>query len=172
MTTLTICQNCKSSCSESDRFCPSCGHSQKGLVQSPRSARSVQQAEKLDSIRDDRRSLDSHAFPSQVGHTTNLNVAPHQGTATLPNGQTINVHVSSPGATAVESPAEDSTFAILTLIMYFLIFPIGGLMNLVGLIAGPHRGAHALMFFLIGLPTVVVTGGLVALMIAAAVAGA
>ena len=58
----------------------------------------------------------------------------------------------------VNVPQEQSvTFAVVTLLLYIFLYPIGLILNLVGLITGPRRGCFlTLLLLFVILPAVVI----------------
>jgi hypothetical protein len=52
---------------------------------------------------------------------------------------------------------ESPTFAVVTLLLYIFVYPIGLLLNFVGLLTGPRRGCFvSLLLFFVVLPVLVV----------------
>lgn len=60
-------------------------------------------------------------------------------------------------ATVNVTMPESNTFAVVTLIFYLFIYPIGFLLNLVGLLTGPRRGCFlSLLLFFVVLPVALI----------------
>jgi len=61
-------------------------------------------------------------------------------------------------ATAPLAGARGSvTFAVVTLLFYVFVYPVGLILNIVGLLAGPRRGCFfSLLFFFLLLPAIVI----------------
>lgn len=78
------------------------------------------------------------------------------GPTSAPQQQNVNVYVTHPHG--MQAAGESNTFALITLLCYFVFWPLGALLNVVGLITGPKRGCFAAMFFLILLPIVLLIG--------------
>lgn len=82
---------------------------------------------------------------------------------TCPSCGARNTHFNSPeyGSHSIEKPnnhqeqtviindykEESVTFAVVTLLVYIFLFPLGLVLNLVGLLTGPRRGCFGAMFF-------------------------
>lgn len=79
----------------------------------------------------------------------NVNVAPPAYTPHA--NQTVNVYVAQP----MMARGDDTTFAWLTVLAYFLFWPLGALMNFIGLFTGPNRGCFVAMLFVFFFPSVV-----------------
>jgi len=61
-----------------------------------------------------------------------------------------------PQQVVVKMP-ESPTFAIITFVLYLFVFPLGALLNLIGLLTGPKRGCFlAMLLFFIVIPVVVI----------------
>jgi hypothetical membrane protein len=67
---------------------------------------------------------------------------------------------SAPAQNVTVNVADDSPmFAVVTLLFYIFIFPIGLLLNLVGLFTGPRRGCFLTMLILfVVVPAIVIFG--------------
>ena len=66
------------------------------------------------------------------------------------SNQSVSVNVNA---------GESSTFAVITLVCYLFIYPLGFLLNLVGVLTGPRRGCFlSLLIFFVGIPAIVVFG--------------
>ena len=66
-------------------------------------------------------------------------------------------HCGAPAAdvVVVEPPREDPTLAVLALVFYLLLYPVGLILNLVGLFSGQKTGCHfAMLIVFVGLPLV------------------
>ena len=59
-------------------------------------------------------------------------------------GEWLKGRPSQPYHVTVNNPParEDMTLTILTLVFYIFMWPVGFVLNLVGLLAGPKRGCH------------------------------
>ncbi len=67
--------------------------------------------------------------------------------------------------TIIVKRGESVAFAVVTLLFYIFVFPVGLLLNLVGLLTGPRRGCFVVMALLF----IVLPVGLVAIVIAAGI---
>lgn len=69
----------------------------------------------------------------------------------------------APAQQGYAPPPPSSAFAIITLVFYFVLFPVGALLNLIGILTGPRRGCFAAMLFFILLPVVIIVAVIAAL---------
>ena len=58
------------------------------------------------------------------------------------------MHGASPSVTVNVNKEESVAFAVVTLLFYIFLFPVGLLLNLVGLITGPKKGCFGMMILL------------------------
>jgi hypothetical protein len=68
-------------------------------------------------------------------------------------------HCGAPAADVVyvEPTREDPTLAVLSMVFYLLLYPVGLVLNIVGLFSGQKVGCHiALLAVFVGLPLLVV----------------
>jgi hypothetical protein len=68
-------------------------------------------------------------------------------------------HCGAPAADVVyvEPPREDPTLAVLSMVFYLLLYPVGLVLNIVGLFSGQKVGCHvALLIVFVGLPLLLV----------------
>ncbi len=60
-----------------------------------------------------------------------------------------------PNVVIVKVQDDSVLFPVMTLICYFVFFPLGILLNIIGLFTGPKRGCFAIMLFLVLLPALI-----------------
>ena len=164
------CRKCNQSLSQDDRFCAHCGTAQTALTTGNNQYRTGELlSEKQEEMNQVRHRVASQmaneiaekmpASPSAgAPQSTMVNVSTPQAVPMQTPAQTINFNMAQPSPvyqpTYYPPQKPSATFVILTFVMYIVLFPLGAIMNWVGLLCGPHRGWHAAMLFFIQLPSV------------------
>ena len=162
------CQNCGFQVGKLDRFCKNCGSATGKTHQVIVPQHGEQTIAANPGIPDTSENQGGLVHQGPVT-SNNINVtAPtdaqnQQPVTPPPQSQTMNINITSPNAPAAAyyqpaygaPPKGSVTFAVITLVLYFLVWPVGAILNLIGLISGPRRGCFAAMFFLIFIPSMI-----------------
>ncbi len=170
------CVKCNVFVAQNDQFCATCGTAQKAVSshkEAPRTAELVTNRQQdMEQVRNRMATQMANEIadrmpgqmpaqtPQHTPQSTLVNVStPHQVPMQTPN-QTINFNMAQPAPVyqpvyyPQPNPTPSSTFVVMTFVMYFILFPVGVVMNWIGLLCGPYRGWHAVMFFFIQVPSV------------------
>jgi hypothetical protein len=165
---LMSCPECDARISDKARFCPKCGFPvAEAFVTCPECNKRVPRENDncpecgcpLDHARAGARSADDSDLPARRSTRSDaaggpksreVVVVPQAAPPVLP--AYTPPPVTQVNVTQSIQQKESSTFAVVTLLCLIFLYPVGFVLNVVGLFTGPRRGCFLAMFILFVLP--------------------